>query len=286
MVRRIVPALLCAALVLSFSLAARADEPGENPLLVADRIEREAQALLGQGRCGEGARLMSKAWRLRAEAWGAEMRPEPHPPRPGGPVMPLPPRIDARKPKFELAAVERAKLVAVVEQMRAQSVEMEEASKAAKAAGDEAAARERMEAARRLGHKAAEIEKSLRSAEAGEKAERERAAADEHRARMVEAKEKLVRLQAEAEEWAAKAKALAAAGHEREAVAAKERSVEAAARAEHLKQRLAGAAGTPPKDARLEKGVLEAEVRRLRAEVEDLRAQLETLRAQLEARPR
>jgi phage shock protein A len=292
MMRRVVSAALCAAVVLSFSLAARAEEPGENPLVVADRIERDAQALLAQGRCGEGARLMSKAWRLRAEAWGAEMRPEPHPPMPpGGPAMPRPPRgprldtVARKAPHFyDELHFERDEVSRKIGQLKAQSNELEQAAKAAMAAGDEAKAREKLEHSRRMWAKAEELEKALR--EGGERKHERADATAEHKARLAEAHEKLRRMQAEVEEWAAKAKALAANGHEKEAAEASAKAKEAAERAEHLKQRLAGAAGTPPKDVRAERGALESEVRRLRAEVEELKAHLEKLRQHLESQKR
>jgi hypothetical protein len=99
MIRHVVPAFLCLAALTSFSSSVRADDADVNPLVLADRLECEAQTLLGQGRCGEGARLMSKAWRLRAETWCAEVRPEPHAPLPpGGPAMPRPTRRGCEPP--------------------------------------------------------------------------------------------------------------------------------------------------------------------------------------------
>src|SRR5262245_56159389 len=55
--------------LLGASTALACDEEEGGSLERAAQIEKEAQVLLEQGRKAEGAKLMAKAWMLRAQSW-------------------------------------------------------------------------------------------------------------------------------------------------------------------------------------------------------------------------
>src|SRR5438132_1720094 len=54
--------------------ATRADDPPKSPLEQADRMEHEGRELMEKGHKPEGARLIAKAWHIRAEVFTHEER--------------------------------------------------------------------------------------------------------------------------------------------------------------------------------------------------------------------
>ena len=250
---------------------ARAGEPGPGPLDQAERMEKEAHALLEQGHRVEGARLMSKVWAIRAEAFAHEQRaPEKGTGEGGGDLQELRVRI---------------------EHLRAKSGAEEKAAHEAKEAGREEEAREHMAAAERLWKEAAELEAKAKHAQAeragkhgpaperAEEIAKVKARIEELRAASAKAEEEGHRLKAEGRMDAAEA-AIAKAGalwKEAEALKAKamghHRATEEAARAK----------GADHDAAR--KSAM-ADIERLRAEVAELRQALQEIRALLERRDR
>jgi chromosome segregation ATPase len=121
-----IAALAVVGLLASSALAC--DDEGQS-LERAARLEKEAQALLEQGKRSEGARAMAEAWAIRAKAWGA--------PKEGG---------EARGPHFG--------------ELKERSAVLEREAKAAQAAGREREAKEKMEAAAQVWREAMEAERA------------------------------------------------------------------------------------------------------------------------------
>ena len=280
-----------AACALSFALSGplRAGEPGgepgPGPLDRAEMMEREAHGLLEHGHRVEGARLMSKAWGLRAEAF-------------------------AREEKGAAGGGDLERVRAQIEELKAKSAAEERAAHEAKEAGRAEESAEHLEAAKQAWQKATAMEEHLRRMK-DERAGKERHdgpdAAGRHAA---EREEEIARVKARIQELRAASQQAEEEGHRLKeegkpdaAEAAMKRSGELWKEAEGLKEMLArktGEGAPPPrkdgphkdgpgkdgpgKDAKKPDPM--AELARLRAEVADLRRALNELKELLQNRDR
>jgi hypothetical protein len=277
----------------------------------AAQVEREAQALLEQGRKAEGAKLMAKAWAMRAEAWsadGEDVRRKAEVAIEKGRVH-LAERLAAleaaaRAAKEAGREAEAAERIAEIEKVRdhmrttekaladrkgdlgewrmkvaalkAKSEALEREGKAAKVAGDEAGAKEKMAASGRVWKEAEALE---------------RAGRDAHVARpMLELRHRRAEAQARIEELQ-RTLGLIESGFEPGGEARKE---ELRAKMEMLRADVAaidakakghhdGADGARAK-ARADAAGLADQVAQLRAEMAEVREVLRALRAELGAR--
>jgi hypothetical protein len=158
-------ALAVVGLISFAPVAFACDEEEGGPLDRAARMEKEAKDLLEHGRRAEGARLMAKAWALRAEAWqgdGAQ----------GTPAE----RERLRRIAEHLGFVEgghgpRVHDLAAwrmrVAELKARSEALERESKAAREAGREGEAKEKAAASGRLWKEAEALEREGRDRKPG-----------------------------------------------------------------------------------------------------------------------
>jgi colicin import membrane protein len=312
---------------LGASTAIACDEEGGS-IERAAQVEKEAQALLEQGRKAEGAKLMAKAWALRAEAWSADGERVP-----GVADVAIDKgraRNAARLADLEAAAraakeagreAEAAERMAEIEKVRAhmrvtekaladrkgdlgewrmkvaalkaKSEALEREGKAAKAAGDEAAAKEKMAASGRVWKEAEALERAGRDGQSARPLLELRVRRAEIEARIEEMQRSLNRIEAgmetggeaRKEELRAKIEAMSAEvaaidekAKRHSSEDATKRALEERIREERLDRLRAGMAHSAHGDG------LANQVERLRAEVAELREVLRALRAELEAR--
>lgn len=219
--------LAVAALVALAPLSLARAGGGEHgdPLAVADQLEKEGRAHLEQGHMAEGAKLLSKAWAIRAEVFAAA-------PTPPGTATPDRPQV---RPEIEAA-------LARVLELKARSNDAERAGKELKenGHGDEAAAK--MEESGKLWREAEALQKKIDSLRAANRDRPEGEAAgvppgkDAPPAAALLAA--LEQLRASVREQRAEAERQAAAGNETAAHQAKERAEQQARRIGELEGKL------------------------------------------------
>ena len=265
------------ALSLALSRPARAGEPGgeggPGPLDRAEMMEREAHGLLEHGHRAEGARLMSKAWGLRAEAF-------------------------AREEKEHAGGGDLERVRAEIEELKARSAAEERAAHEAKEAGRAEESAEHMEAAKQAWQKATAMEEHLRHMK-DERADGKRGPDAPGREReregeIAKVKARIQELRAASEQAEQEGHRLKEEGKPDAAEAAMKRSGDLWKEAEGLKEMLArktGEGGAPPprKEGKGKDGMRPdamAELERLRAEVADLRRALNELKELLQNRDR
>lgn len=203
-------------------------------LAVADKLETDGRAQLEQGHKAEGAKLLSKAWAIRAEVFaheGDDAR-KPHDGGAGG------------KPKDrpELEALQ-----ARVLELKARSNDAERAGKELKANGHGDEAQAKMEESGKLWREAEELQRKLEAVRAQQAARPAGGPGDRAAAELAA---KLERLRAAVAEQRAVAAKEAAAGNERAAREAMERSEQQIQQIRELEMRLRGApTGDGPRPA-------------------------------------
>lgn len=153
--------LLAVAGLVAFAPAPRASADGggaerQDPLAVADQLERDGRAHLEQGHKAEGAKLLSKAWAIRAEVFAQQDRKSPKPPEGEARAKPQdPPELEA--------------LMARVAELKARAGAAEREGKELKEAGKGELAAAKMEESGRLWREAKALQakvEALRAAKA------------------------------------------------------------------------------------------------------------------------
>lgn len=206
---------------------ARAGGDGErqDPLALADQLERDGRAHLEQGHKAEGAKLLSKAWAIRADVFAQQDRKASKPPEDGAHGKPQ------MRPELEL-------LQARVAELKAASNAAEREGKELKEAGKPDRAEAKMAESGRLWKEAEELQQKLEAV----RGERKRVELVVDTGRVdgagAELKAAIEQLRASVAAQRAEAERQAAAGNEGAAHAAKQRAEEQDRRARELEAKL------------------------------------------------
>jgi len=197
----------------------------QDPLAVADQLERDGRAHLEQGHKAEGAKLLSKAWAIRSEVFAQQDRKASKPPEDGARGKPqLPPELEA--------------LQARVAELKAASNAAEREGKELKEAGKPERAEAKMAESAKLWKEAEALQQKL-----------EKARGESWKPKFVvgfegsvgpgaELKAAIEELRASVAEHRAEAERQAAAGNAGAAHAAKQRAEEQDRRARELEAKL------------------------------------------------
>jgi hypothetical protein len=229
--RRVLPfvGLLAVAGLVAFAPAPRAFAGGgaerQDPLAVADQLEKDGRAQLEQGHKAEGAKLLSKAWAIRAEVFAHERGDQPKPHDGDG--------REKAKDRPELEALQ-----ARVLELKARSNDAERAGKELKANGHGDEAQAKMEESGKLWREAEELQRKLeaiRAQKADRPADSKGDGQDEERKNMLQM---LERLRASVAEQRSELERQMAAGNETAARQAKVRVMQDTIRIGELEGKL------------------------------------------------